>query len=169
MKNNYIGEKYERLTILSYSHYDKSKNKYYLCKCDCGNNCTVRRTDMRAGVVKSCGCYNKEATTKRTVERSTTHGMSKTPTYKSWANMKERCYNSNRKQFYYWGGRGIKVCDRWINSFENFYKDMGEKTKGLTLDRINNNGDYEPSNCKWATITEQNKNRRPFKSKNEKV
>ena len=62
MKNNYIGEKYERLTILSYSHYDKSKNKYYLCKCDCGNNCTVRRTDMRAGVVKSCGCYNKEAT-----------------------------------------------------------------------------------------------------------
>lgn len=83
------------------------------------------------------------------------HGMSNSPAYKSWQEMKTRCYNKNRHKYRRYGARGIKVCDRWLNSFQNFYDDMGERPDGKTLDRINNDGNYEPSNCRWATPLEQ--------------
>ena len=88
---------------------------------------------------------------------------SRHPLYSTWSNMKGRCYNPNRPVYKYYGGRGIKVCDRWKNSFKLFLKDMGERPEGCTLDRINNDGNYEPTNCKWSTTVEQNKNRRPCK------
>jgi hypothetical protein len=90
----------------------------------------------------------------------TTHGLSKTKTYQAWADMKTRCYNSKRAQFAFYGGRGISVCDSWKNSFENFLSDMGEKPHGHSLDRIDNNKEYSPSNCRWATQSTQCRNRR---------
>ena len=93
-------------------------------------------------------------------DRSRKHGMSMTPTYCTWRNMIARCINSKRKDFKKYGGRGIKVCGRWLNSLKNFLEDMGEKPEGLTIERFNNNGDYEPNNCKWATLGEQSRNKR---------
>jgi len=90
----------------------------------------------------------------------TTHGLRQHPLYKTWCNMKQRCNNPNQPKYKNWGGRGIKVCDRWLNSFENFIQDMGERPQGTSIDRINVNGNYEPNNCRWATIKEQNNNKR---------
>lgn len=96
----------------------------------------------------------------RTRIKRSEHGMTKTPEYLSWCSMKSRCYNQNAVGFKLWGGRGITVCDRWASSFENFLADMGPRPKGTSLDRINNDGNYEPGNCRWATRSEQRRNSR---------
>ncbi len=106
-------------------------------------------------------CLQKE----RTKERNTTHGLSRTKIYLVWGGMINRCHNTNSKDYKHYGGRGIKVCKRW-HKFEDFYKDMGDTSEGLTLERINNNKGYNKKNCKWATRKEQNNNQRPCKGKN---
>ena len=149
-----------------------------MCQCECGNKTEVRKDALKAGRVKSCGCKKKrdaeanatrkkEEKERRKKERESKphpnarHGMWKTPEYKAWQSLKQRCNNENCHNFKDYGGRGISVCDRWMNSFENFYEDMGDRPGGYySIDRIDVDGDYEQSNCRWATRSEQQKNRR---------
>lgn len=128
----------------------------YECLCDCGNTTIVRTTSLTSGNTSSCGC--KAA--KNTIgDRRRTHGQRKTPAYTTWSSMMTRCYNSNAANYWYYGGRGIRVCKRW-HEFSAFYEDMGERPKGHTLDRIDPDGDYTPSNCRWATHSTQMSNKR---------
>lgn len=129
-------------------------SRAWLCDCDCGNVALVRANLLRQGVTKSCGCIKRE----KNRARSFRHGMVGTPTYNSWAGMLQRCRDPSER-FAEWGGRGITVCDRW-NDFNNFHQDMGARPPGMTLDRVEVDGNYEPGNCRWATRAEQNQNTR---------
>lgn len=129
----------------------------WLFRCSCGTAKECRLSHVKAGRTTSCGC----AQHRLVVERFTTHGLSNSPTYRSWQAMRNRCYNQKHRQYKDYGGRGIKVCERWRGSFSAFLKDMGPRTdRSLTLDRINNDGNYEPGNCRWATRSEQRRNSR---------
>lgn len=127
----------------------------WLVVCDCGGSNIVATQNMTNGTTKSCGCLRKEITS----EKFKTHGKHGSPTWRSWSSMKSRCTNPNVTQYDLYGGRGIKICDRW-DKFENFIEDMGERPEGKSLDRIDVNGDYEPKNCRWATKKEQAQNKR---------
>jgi len=129
------------------------------CLCACGNETIVRATNLHNGSTKSCGCLRKKTISKL----KTTHGLTQSPTYRSWSSMRTRCGNPNYVNADSYSGRGIKICDRWLNSFENFLEDMGERPIGTSLDRINVDGNYEPSNCRWATKKEQANNRRKMR------
>lgn len=149
------GTVFGRLTVIGEADSIKG-NATWLCQCECGNQVTVLAYRLRAGHTQSCGCLHEENL--RT--SVTTHGMSKTPIYIIWKSMKARCLSPRDKSYKDYGGRGITVCDEWKDSFETFYADMGECPEGHSLDRIDVNGNYEPSNCRWATSIEQNRNRR---------
>ena len=147
-----IGKKFNRLLVVEYVKLDKNNRAIFKCQCDCGNIKNIIGSLVKSGKTKSCGCLHKE--------KVTTHGMYKTSTYQVWVDMKDRCYNYNNCSYNDYGGRGIFVCDSWLNSFENFYNDMGDKPKGRSLNRVNNDGWYSPDNCKWSTPKEQNRNMR---------
>jgi hypothetical protein len=134
-----------------------SGQRKWLCQCECGTIKAVSTSHLRQGKSKSCGCLEKELTS----ARAKTHGMSGTVEHRTWISMRDRCRNPKAAHYECYGGRGITVCDRWLNSFENFYEDMGSKpSRRHSIDRIDVNGHYEPRNCRWATITEQRRNTR---------
>ena len=135
----------------------------WLCKCDCENFHLVSTYDLlsRHPHVRSCGCLNRDRRKQYGDTNWQTHGKTGTPEHRIWKGMKTRCNNPNATSYKYYGGRGIKVCKRWLDSFENFYADMGDKpTPHHTLDRISNDGNYCKSNCRWATMKEQAANKR---------
>jgi hypothetical protein len=155
------GVKYSNLTALSFEGFilkgfSKKKTAYWKFRCDCGKITFKLASKVKEGHVKSCGCLSSFEFKS---QRARTHGMSSSETYNSWSKMLSRCFDKNSDVWDYYGGRGIVVCERWQNSFENFLEDMGERPKDKTLDRVDTNGNYEPLNCRWSGKTEQSFNR----------
>ena len=151
------GQRFGRLVVICPAGSDANRLLLWRCQCDCGNTITTRGQDLRRGASKSCGCLKLDIL----VQRSQKHGMAGTRPYRIWKNMKTRCLNPNSPSYPDYGGRGIKICDRWKESFENFWADMRATYKdGLEIDRINHEGNYCPENCRWASDKDQNRNTR---------
>jgi hypothetical protein len=153
-----IGQKFHRLTCLQESKSDRH-GMYYVFQCDCGNTLEKLGATVRVGRIKSCGCGRGDEIAKSNKRRAT-HAMTNTPTYNSWKGMRDRCKNPNIPDYENYGAKGVTVCEKWDNSFEAFLADMGERPDGMTLDRINPFGNYEPDNCRWADYHTQRINRR---------
>lgn len=155
-RENIIGKRFGRLTVIDFVRVDEHRNSYWLCECDCGTRTIVTRGGLTSGNTTSCGCFNRE----RVSESTTTHGLSMSPLYKVWRGIRSRCENENNTAYHRYGGRGISTCDEW-KTFENF-KDWAVASgyeSGLTIDRIDNDRDYSPDNCRWTDWATQGNNR----------
>lgn len=155
---NLAGQKFGRLTVIEHLGSSNDNQALWLCKCDCGNEKIVKGHNLIKGNTKSCGCLKNEMSR----ERLKKHGKSRTRLYDIWIAIKQRCYNPKNDRYKSYGGRGITVCDEWLNDFQAFYD--WAMTNGykddLTIDRIDVNGNYEPSNCRWITNLQQQQNKR---------
>lgn len=145
-----VGSRFGRLVVESISHRDRSRGAVWNALCDCGGKAKARTTALRSGHTQSCGCLR--------LERVSTHQMSSHPLFDVWRGMIDRCSNKRNHAWGNYGGKGIAVCDRWLE-IKNFISDMGDRPDGYTLDRIDTNSDYEPKNCRWATWFVQQSNR----------
>ena len=152
------GQRFGRLVVLNRDEKDRSGQPRWRCRCDCGNETVVYGSGLVTGHTSSCGCYGAEA--RRTHGHSLVGAVSRT--YSCWRSMRARIFNKDSDSYKDYGGRGISICDRWMK-FENFLEDMGEAPKGLSIERLNNDGDYCKENCRWATYTKQNRNSRNVK------
>lgn len=153
------GRTFGRWKVRGLSHQVRSM-LYWNCTCACGTKRAVFGADLKRGTSISCGCVTIE----KAIERNTTHNMHTHPAYRSWVHMKSRCFNAKDDNFYLYGARGITVCDRWANSFDSFWEDMGPTwQKGCSIERSEVNGNYESGNCIWATPKMQANNRRTNK------
>ena len=154
---NMTGQRFGRLVVVGRSgRVNKQGSPYWLCRCDCGGETATQAGHLRNGHTQSCGCHRRD----RSIEANTTHGASHSPEYLCWSAMKARCLNSNHDDYHLYGGRGITICDAWLNDFAAFRRDMGKRPAGHTVDRIDADGNYEPSNCRWARQITQVINRR---------
>ena len=165
-KIDLTGQRFNKLTVIGEAGRAKNGSIIWACRCDCGTITSVRTTSLRNGATKSCGCFQKAQVKKSNL----THGMTQQKVnenripriYRTWANMKTRCNNPNTKYYNHWGGRGIKVCEEWAESFEAFFSwaMANGYQDDLQIDRIDNDGDYEPGNCRWVDSDQNANNKR---------
>jgi hypothetical protein len=161
------GMRFGKLVVLYRTDNIRGKSAW-LCSCDCGLQKFILGQNLVKNKTRSCGCLQKEEQSIRISKANTTHGHNnsgrgkQSPTWISWSSMKKRCNMKSHISYKNYGGRGIKICERW-NTFENFLQDMGERPEGKSIDRIDVDGNYTPENCRWATRSEQQKNKRVHK------
>lgn len=164
-----LGQVFDRLTIVWRAENTREGNTRWLCRCICGKDKVIRGKDLRNGKTRSCGCLLKESQRNNGLKMGPIagkinnykhgHGSSRDTTYQAWTAMKNRCLRPESYAYKWYGAKGIKVCDRWVNSFEKFLEDLGPRPKGLTLGRIDHTLGYEPSNCRWETWEQQRASR----------
>lgn len=158
---NLMGRRFGRLMVLRRTAspilHKKPTDAWWLCICDCGREKAIRSTCIRLRATNSCGCLYKD----RPIVHGHSRKLKRSPEYKAWCGMRQRCFNSADPGWKNYGGRGITVCDKWLKNFSAFLEDVGRRpSENHSLDRINNDGNYEPENCRWATSAEQNHNTR---------
>lgn len=155
------GQTFGRLSVLKRGPNNKRGEAYWICVCECGAEKLVKSNDLTSGATRSCGCLYEESLATRTRKHGATTGYRTSPEYQAWINMRRRCYSPKDARYEIYGARGVTVCDRWNSDFSAFLEDMGPRpSPEHSLDRVDTDGNYDPSNCRWATPTEQSRNRR---------